>query len=119
MAAQLQIFQAGAPQKRVVSQVENVIGLVIGEVDFEQVQLIVDGLNEADASGQEVEGADAAVGDAAVAVGDFVMDVGGREDGLVDVVELGLVEPSVNPTLAAFQLSSYLGIHSKLLVSAL
>jgi hypothetical protein len=55
-----------------------------------------------------VEGADAAVGDAAEAIADLVLDVAGGEDRLVEVLELGFFEPKLNSALAAFQLSSYL-----------
>ena len=49
----------------VVGEVEDVIGLVVGQVDLEQVQAPVDGVDEAELAGQGVDGADAAVGDAA------------------------------------------------------
>ena len=109
----LQVLQTSAVAERVVSEVEDVIGFVVGQVHFEHLQLVVDGVDEADPSGQEVEGTDPAMGDAAVALGDVVVDVAGREDGLVEVLELGLVEPSLKAALAAFQFSSYLGVHSK------
>ncbi len=79
LATQFEVLQTGAVAQGVVGQVEDMIGLVVGQMDFEQVQVVVDGVDEADASGQQVDGADAAVGQAAGAVGDLVMDVGGGE----------------------------------------
>jgi len=67
------------------------------------VQFIVDGVDESDASGQEVERADAAVGDAAVPLGDFVVNVGGLEGGLVEILELGFFEPVADASLVASQ----------------
>jgi hypothetical protein len=61
-----------------------------------------------------MEGTDAAVGDAAVALAELVADVGGGEDGFIDVAELGFVEPILDAALALVELSSYLGVHSKL-----
>jgi purine-nucleoside phosphorylase len=75
----------------------------------------VDGAVEADAIAQEVQCADAAIGDAATTLGEFVMDVGGGEDGLVEILEFVLVEPILNSALAGVQLASYLNVHSKLL----
>ena len=63
--------------------------------------------------GQQVDGADAAVADAAAAVGDLVVDVAGGEHGLGAAAQVGLVEPLLNPLLAAGQLPAYLGVHSK------
>ncbi len=60
---------------------EHMIGLVVGQVDLEQVEVVVDGVNEADASSEQVKGAKAAVGNAVDAFGDFVVDVAGGEDG--------------------------------------
>ena len=52
------------------------IGLVVGQVEFEQVQAAVDGLDQADLASQSVEGTDAAAAQAAGAVGDLVVEVG-------------------------------------------
>ena len=84
-------------------------------MDFEQMQLSVDGFDQPNVLGEEVHGADAAVSQAAAAVGDFVMDVGGGENGLVEILKLGFIEPLQNAPLAALKASSYLGVHSKLL----
>ena len=70
---------------------------------------------EANASGQQMQGADAALHDGAVALADFILDVAGGEDWLVEVPELGLVEASFDSALASLQLTSYFGVHSKLL----
>ena len=81
------------------------------------MQFIVDGVDESDASGQEVERADAAVGDAAVPLGDFVVNVGGLEGGLVEILELGFFEPVANPPLVASQSPRYVIVHSYSLFS--
>jgi len=82
---------------------------------LEQVKSVVDGAGEADALAQKVQRPDAAVADAAATLGEFVMDVGGSEDGLVEILEFVFVEPKLNSALAGLQSASYLGVHSKLL----
>ncbi|MCE9530266.1 MAG: hypothetical protein K8T89_03895 [Planctomycetes bacterium] len=46
------------------------------------MQSVVDGVDQADAPGQQVERADAAMSDAAITLADLVADVGGGEVGL-------------------------------------
>ena len=77
----LDVLQTGAVAQGIVSDVEHMIGFVIRQVDLEQVDVVVDGVNEADASSEQVKGAKAAVGNAVDAFGDFVVDVAGGEDG--------------------------------------
>ena len=48
---------------------------------FEQMKVLVDGLRQADALGQQVDSADAAADKGASAVGQVVVDVLGREHG--------------------------------------
>jgi len=57
-------------------------------MDLEQVQLVVDGIDQADAPSQQMDRADAAVRQAARAVSDLVMNAGGGEHGMIQVAEL-------------------------------
>jgi hypothetical protein len=57
------------------------VGFMVGQMAFEQMKVLVDGLRQADALGQQVDGADAATGDGVVAVGQVAVDVLGREYG--------------------------------------
>ena len=76
-------MQAGAATQRQVGQGEHVVRFMVGQVDLEQVEASVDGLDEAESAGQGVDGADAADGDAAAAFGDLIVDVAGGHHGLV------------------------------------
>ena len=60
VAAQFDVFQPRAVAQRVVGQVQHVIRLVIGQMDFQQVHAAVDGLDQAALAGQLVHHADAA-----------------------------------------------------------
>jgi hypothetical protein len=113
LATQFEVLQAGAVAQRVVGQVEYMIGLVVRQVNLEQVQFFIDGVDEADAPRQKMDGADATVRQAASAVGDLVMNVGGGEHRMVQVAESFLVEPAFDSALAVLQELVYLGIHSK------
>lgn len=79
------------------------IGFGVGQVDFEEMKFAIDGVDEADA----------AVADAMNAVGDFVADIAGGEDGPMTAAGFGFVEAALDTALVSVQAISYLGIHSK------
>src|SRR6185369_12470804 len=94
---------------------QDMVGIVIGQMDLEQMQALVNPLDEAEPPGQEMEGTDASVSDAAGAVADLVVNVAGREHGLRTTTEVGLIEAALDPTLAGLELLVYRGVHSKTL----
>jgi hypothetical protein len=89
------------------------VGFVIRHVNDEQVQVLVDGLDEANPLGEQMKSADTTMGDAAATVGDLIVDVGGREGRPAGVAEPFLVESAFDSVLAVGQLLVYLGVHSK------
>jgi hypothetical protein len=92
LAAEFDVLQAIAVAQGIVGEIEYVIRLMIREMNLEQMELAVDGIDQAKAPCQEVKGADAAMGDAVDTFGDFIMDVAGRKDGPSGVTEFGLGE---------------------------
>jgi hypothetical protein len=82
-------------------------------MELQQVQTVVDGLRQTETSDEEMQGAETTVGDAAVALGKLIVDVGGGKHRLVAVAALGAAEAPLDAALALSQLGSYLGIHSK------
>ena len=72
-------MQTRAVAQGVVGEVEDVIGFVVGQMDFEQVEVVVDVVDESDAPRQEMDGTDAAAEESIGFVRDFVVDVAGRE----------------------------------------
>jgi hypothetical protein len=90
-----------------------VIGIVVGQVKLEQLQALVDRVDQAELTDQGMQGADAAVGNAAVTVADFVMDVRGGEHRPVATLHVGFVQATLNAALALVQLAAYLSFHSK------
>jgi hypothetical protein len=113
LAAQFEVLQAGALAQGVVGEGQDVVGLMVGEVELEQVEVAVDGVDEADLARQGVKGTDAAAADAAGAVGDLVVDVTGGEHRTLAVGHIGLVEAARDAPLAVGQLLAYLRFHSK------
>jgi hypothetical protein len=65
------------------------------------MEAIVDRVHQADALREEMKGANAAMGDAADALRDFVMDVAGGENGPMAANRPGLVEPALDSALAS------------------
>lgn len=80
VAAEFDIFQTGAVAKHIESDVQHVIGLGVRAVDLEEVQALVDRLIEPNGLSEREHGADAAIGDAAGPLGEFVADVLRSED---------------------------------------
>jgi hypothetical protein len=77
------------------------------------VQILIDGVDEADASREQVDGSNATVGQAVTTIGDLVVDVGCGEGGPVGIAEPFLVKAAFDSALAVGQLLMYLGVHSK------
>jgi hypothetical protein len=113
LATQFEVLQTRAIAQRVVGQIKHVIGLVVRQMDFEQMQLLIDCVDETDASSQQMKSADTAMGQTAATVGDLILNVGGSEHRLVQIAQSFLVEPAFHSVLAIGELSVYLGVHSK------
>jgi hypothetical protein len=113
VAAEFDVLQAGALAQGVVGEVEHMIRLVKRQVDLEQAEAVVDGVDQADLPGQGVDDANAAVDESAAAVGDLVMNVAGGDRGPGAIAELGGVEAALDAPLAVGQSAGYGSCHSK------
>ena len=94
-------MEAIAVAKRVVGEVEDMIGFVIGLMNDKQMEIAIDGVDESDAACEEMEGADAAMADAVNAVGDFVVNIAGGENGSMAGEWFGFIEAALNSALAS------------------
>ena len=79
------------------------------------MQIAVDGFYQPQLLGDQMHRSHAAGGDSAGAVGDFVVDIRGREHRLPATGVVVLVQPPLDVAFALSQLVSYLIIHSKTL----
>ena len=112
VAPQFDVFQPNAVAHRVVGQIQHVIRLVIGAVDFQHLDPAVDRLDQTGRVGQLVDQADAAVADGPRLVGQFHTNLRRREHRLTRVLPRA-VQPPLNPPLGIPQTIPYNGLHSK------
>jgi hypothetical protein len=77
----------------------------------------VDGLGEAEPMREGMDGSNASDGESTGTLGDFLVDVGGGQDGLGAAVEIGFVEASLDASLAVGQFLPYALSHLKSLVA--
>jgi hypothetical protein len=91
IAAKFDVLEAIAIAEGVVGEVEDVVGFVVRHVNLQEMKLQVNGVDEADAAGEQMKGANAAVTDAMYPVTDFVVDVASGEDGSINRRQLGFV----------------------------
>ena len=113
VAAQFEIFQARAVAQRIEGEIQHVIALVVGQVNLQQVQSPVDGVGQPQFADQQQHRADAAVGHAPRALGQFVLDIGGPQHRPITPLAIRLVQPLLDPPLAGRQSSSYADLHLK------
>ncbi len=83
--------------------VEDMVRLVVGQMDEQDVEASVNGLDEAEPPCQGVQGTQAAVAEATDTTRSFIVDVGGRKHGAGAAAEVGPVESSVDAALAVVQ----------------
>src|SRR5208283_638984 len=104
VTAQLDVLQTIAVAQRVVSEVEHLIGFVVRQAHLENLELPIDSVNKANASGQEMKRTNAAIGNGMHALGDFVLDIAGGEHRFGAIAEFRFVESPLDLALAGGQL---------------
>ena len=106
VAAQFDVLQTIAVTQGVEGEVEHMIGFGIGQMNLENVQTRIDGVEQADVAGELVKEGDAAEAEAMDAVGDFIVEVAAGQDRPRLLGKLGLVEAALDFALAGGQLSA-------------
>jgi hypothetical protein len=86
---------------------------MVGQMNSEQMEAVIKGLDETETARQGVDGADATVSEAVTAITDLIVDIAGGEHGFGAAVQVRGIEATFEAALAAVQLLVYLGIHSK------
>ena len=81
-------------------------------MDLEQLEPAVEVGDQAGLPGQQVDGPDAATGDATVTGGEFIMDVGRRQQGDLRGAVV-VADTGGDPALAGGQHLVYKSVHSK------
>jgi hypothetical protein len=77
-----------------------VVGLVIGEVSLEEMEVVVDVADQAGLARHQEEGTEAAGTEALNPISQFVMDVGGGDHGLITFRTGAILDAIENPSLA-------------------
>ena len=118
VAPQFDVLQTGSFAQRVDGEVEDVVRLVIRQVDVEQTDVPVDGLDQSGAMGDPEHQRNAAVSDAAAAVGQRVLESASVHDGPEEAGSLRVVfppprQPLLDRTLASLQSLPHPPLHSK------
>ena len=101
VAAQLDVLEALSAGEDVEGDVQDVVGFVIGQVAFEEVEVVVEVADQADLACRQEHGADAARGEALNALGQFIVDAGGGHHGQV-AFGSGMILDAVEESAPAF-----------------
>src|SRR5262249_35824916 len=113
VAEQFEILQTGATTQRQVGQGEHVIGFMIGQVELQHWQALVQGIDQTGLPDQRMDSADAADADATTASADLIMDIAGGHDRLVTTPQVELIQATLDAALAVGQFLMYARFHSK------
>jgi hypothetical protein len=104
VAAQFHVLETSAVAQGVDGEVENVIGIVIGELNLEHMQASIDGVNEADVEGEFVEQRDTAESGAIDAFVKFEVNVStAAKNRLGEIGKFAFVEASLDNSVACVE----------------
>ena len=101
MAQPFDVLQPGAAAEHVVGQVQHVVGLVVGQVHLQQVQLLVDLLDQPEPGDQPVHRGDPAEAGRVDVAADLVADLPEVSIGAGRAPVPGLRVPRRHPAPAA------------------
>src|SRR5208283_1003553 len=79
IATKLEILQTGAAAEGVVADVEHMVRVLVGNMDLQQLQPLVERFDQTETLRQQVDGSNAATGDRADLCRYFVMNIARRE----------------------------------------
>ena len=111
------MFQARAAAEDVVGNIEHVIGFMIGLVNLEELQPLVNLCDEPALPCEHVYGPDTARGQSLGFLGQVILDVAGREHRVRLILPLDFSEPTLVFPLATPEFLSYSLVHSKCLLA--
>src|SRR5271157_3739592 len=75
VAPQFNILKTRSARKRVVRDVQNMVRLVIGQVSFQKVHLLVNGLHKTTVAGKQVKGSDPTTSNRTHPLGHFIVNI--------------------------------------------
>jgi hypothetical protein len=113
VAPELEVLDPAAPGQDVEGDAEDVVGLVIGEMAFEQVEVLIDVGDQPSASREQELGADAASGKPLDPIGQLVVDVAGGDHRAFALGAGAVLDAAEDPALASPEFVEDIGFHSK------
>src|SRR5262249_52907477 len=114
-AQPLEVLEVLAAGHEVVRQAEDVVGLEVGQVPLEQVQVAVEGVGQAEALHEELAGAEAAGVQAAGLVAEVVVDVAVAEHPAALLGPVPVAQAAADAALAIAESPLYRDVHLKYL----
>src|SRR5262249_32940817 len=115
-AEPLEVLEFGAAGEEIEGDVQDMIGLVVGEMAFEQVQVAIDVGDQSGPACQQEHGADAAGAQALDPPAQFVMDVVGGDHGALALGAGAVFDPAKDSPLALPEFVEDIGFHSRVSV---
>ena len=106
IAAQFDVLQTIAATQGIEGDVEHMVGLGVKAENLEDVKVLVDGVDQADITGQLVKKGNTAVADAMHTLGDFVSEIATGEHRAEMLGKLGFVESALDFALAGSELTA-------------
>src|SRR5262249_53748146 len=82
VAEPLEVFEPATAGADVEGEVQDMVGFVVGEMDLQELDVVVDGGDQAGPLGQQEHGPDAARGQTLDTLAEFVVDVAGGDHGV-------------------------------------
>ena len=117
VAEQFQMIQTCPAGQPVVRDVHHVIALVIRQVNLEKMQMFVDGIDQSGLQSHLVDNANAAASQSTNAIGNFIMDIAGREHRIKSRPAIAFGKPLSDSSLAASRSLLCSIAHSKRLLA--
>jgi len=113
VAKPLEVFQASTSGQGVVGDVQNVVRFVVGQVDFQQLQGLVDLLHQPHAPDQLMDRPDSPRTEAARSLRELVVNVRRPEHRTALVAPIAISKTTLDSALAVSKISACTLLHSK------
>ena len=110
---QFEVLDLCATGKDVEGEVDDVVGFVIGEVAFEEVEVVIDIGDETCGACDQEHGADATGGQSLDTIGQFVVDVVGGDHRAFPLGAGPILDATEESSLALPEFVEDIGVHSK------
>src|SRR5512135_8134 len=113
IASPFEMLELVSPGQDVEGDVQDVIGLMVRQVPFEELKLLVDRGDQPGPTGQQEHGTNTAAGQPPDPISQFILDIAGGDHGRFALRPGTIFDAAENSSLALTQFVQDIGIHSK------